>query len=277
MNDFSMDRTEKVLWVSMIITLFLFYSINYAFAYDKIEVINFPHEKNPNVCIMEPDPLLQERYNNEILKATYDSVRTWESELISYTGGNWSFDIWEYDYEQHFDKMTYDFPNCNIFIEYREYNTGNDGTDNMKALGYTSFDFSNSWHKWSYIMVYLKATDTNPHISLCIGCAENNNMVLTLEQRDLPLNTIKRIIMHEFGHALGLGHYIIDIHLPNHIPSLMYPTLEPFKDNNSNIELLDLEALKMIYTKDGFGGQRGFTPYFFEIIETHDGKSWRLE
>ena len=45
---------------------------------------------------MEPDPLLQERYNNEILKATYDSVRTWESELISYTGGNWSFDIWEY-------------------------------------------------------------------------------------------------------------------------------------------------------------------------------------
>jgi|15BtaG_2_1085339.scaffolds.fasta_scaffold02302_3 hypothetical protein len=277
MNESSMDRTEKVLWVSMIITLFLFFTINYAFAEDQIEILGFEHSTNPNICIMEPDPLLQERYNNELLKATYDSVRTWESELTSYTGGNWSFDIWEYEYEQHFDKMTYDFPNCNIFIEYREYNTGNDGTNNKKALGYTSFDFSKSWHKWSYIMVYLKASETNPHISLCIGCAENDEMVLSLERKDLPLDTIKRIIMHEFGHALGVGHYIYDTNNANNIPSLMYPTMDPFKANSSNIELLDLEALTMIYTKDGFGGQDGFSPYYYTIVENQNNKGWFLE
>ena len=106
---------------------------------------------------------------------------------------------------------------------------------------------------------------------ICIGCDDNDDIVLTLEQKPLPSDTINRIIMHEFGHAVGLGHYIEDVISNNNIPSLMYPMMNPFGQNSFAIENIDKEALKKIYNEDGFGGMSGEKPYYFEIKITPHG------
>ena len=273
-----MDLVEKIVWILLIVCLVSFFSLNSAYGEDKIEVLRLSHPDNPTVCIMQPEPIIQDRFHEDVFKLTVDSVLSWQNEMSDYTDGNWFMPMFYYEYEEHFDKVPEDFPECNIFIEYREYNTGVDeGTTNNKALGWTGFDFSKSWHKYAYVMVYLKSPEVNPHISLCIGCEDNNDITITFEQKPLPSNTISRIIMHEFGHSLGIGHYQDDRERNNTLPSLMHPNLKPFEENSFKIEDVDKEVLKMIYNKDGFGGQRGFNPYFFDIVEKHSGEGWRLE
>ena len=225
---------------------------------------------------MEPEPIVQDRFHEEVFDMTVQSVLIWQNEMKTYTGGDWYMPISYYEHENHFDKTPEDFPECNIFIEFRERNTGEgEGTPNKKALGWTGFDFSTSWHKWSYVMVYMKSPEMNPHISLCIGCEENSDLTIELKHKDLPSDTINRIIMHEFGHALGIGHYKDDRVGKNTLPSLMYPTLNPFKENSFKLEEVDKEALRMIYGDDGFGGVKGLSPYYFSVKV--DDVGWRLE
>lgn len=271
-----MDLVEKLIWIILATSLIGFFFINEAYAEDRYEILRFTHPDNPTVCIMEPEPIIQDRFHEEVFKLTVDSVLIWQNDMKAYTGGNWFMSIFYYEYEEHFDKVPEDFPECNIFMEYREYNTGKEEeTTNNKALGWTGFDFSKSWHKYAYVMTYLKSTEVNPHISLCIGCEENSDLTVELRHKDLPLNTINRIIMHEFGHALGIGHYIDDRDGKNTLPSLMYPSLNPFKDNPFTLEEVDKEALRLIYDDDGFGGVYGLSPYYFFV--NVDNHGWRLK
>ena len=46
----------------------------------------------------------------------------------------------------------------------------------------------------------------------------------------------------------------------------MYPSMNPFKENNLTIGFVDKECLSKIYGKDGFGGIYGFAPAYYEII-----------
>ena len=270
-----MDLVEKIVWILLIVCLVFFFSLNSVYAEDRFEILRFVHPDNPTVCIMEPEPVVQDIFHEEVFKITVDSVLIWQNEMKAYSDGDWFIPIFYYEHEEHFDKVPEDFPECNIFMEYREYNTGKDeGTSNKKALGWTGFDFSKSWHKYAYVMTYLKSPEVNPHISLCIGCEENSDLTIELRHKDLPLNTINRIIMHEFGHALGIGHYIEDMDSKNNLPSLMYPNLNPFKENSFELEELDKEMLRTIYNDDGFGGLHGNVPYYY-IIETDD-YGWRL-
>ena len=230
--------------------------MNHAYAEDKMEYLGFQHSDNPNICIMEPEPELQERFHSEIFKTTVDAILVFQNDMQEYSDGNWTMPIFYHEYETHMDKWTDDFPECNIFIEYREYNNGEDGTTNKKALGYTSFDFSKSWHKWSYIMVYLEASSSNPHVTLCIGC-EDKDITIELKREPLSVDTITRIVQHELGHGLGMGHYMIDQLNHLKIPSLMYPSMDPFEDNNYEIQSIDKEMILYIYGDDGFGGKSG--------------------
>ena len=68
-----MDSVEKIMWLILILSLVLFFSLNSAFA-DKFEVIRFIHNDNPRVCVMEPEPDLQERFHEEVLDITLKSV-----------------------------------------------------------------------------------------------------------------------------------------------------------------------------------------------------------
>ena len=258
----------KVLLV-LLVSIVCVSSLNTIWAVDEFEVIRFVHKDNPNVCIMEPEPDLQERFHEEVLQITIDSVLNWQNEMKILTGGNWFMPIEYHPHEEHFDKYPEDYTQCNIFMEYRHHNTGEEGTKNKKALGFTAFDFSKSSHQYSYVLVYMHSPKLTPTINLCIGCDDNDqSFTVELAQLPLPSDTIQTIIMHEFAHALGVGHYVADQRSPLNIPSLMYPSLDPFDENISyEIQDIDKTMLKNIYTHDGFGGMEGLTPYSFIVTE----------
>jgi len=259
----------KIVLIVLMVSLVFPYSLNGAYGDDKFEVIRFIHKDNPNVCIMEPEPSLQERFHEEVLDLTINSVLNWQNEMKLLTGGNWFMPIEYHVYEEHFDKYPEDYKQCNIFIEYRHHNTGEEGTKNKKALGFTAFDYSSSSHQYAYVLSYMHSPKATPTISLCIGCDDKDqSFTVELAQLPLPSDTIQTIIMHEFGHALGVGHYIADQRNPLNIPSLMYPTLDPFNDNISyDIQDIDKEMLIKLYTEDGFGGFQGTKPYSFDVSE----------
>jgi hypothetical protein len=245
----------------MIFTLLLI--MPQAYSEDTFKTIgnNIWHKDNPTVCIAEPEPSLHERFYGGVLYDAYYIVKAWQNDLIDYSGGNWTMDVKFFDYEYHNDKHADDFPQCQIFMEFEEYSGGD-------ALGTTSYNFANSTHQYVFITTYLKHIE-KPSVSLCIGCDGDNNRLgnvpynveIDLNPVYMPYPAIKMIMLHEFGHAIGLGHYVEDKSRNNNVSSLMYPSFDPFDTNDTIvIEPIDLQMAVEIYDKDGFGGLYGLAP-----------------
>ena len=271
-----MDTVEKIVWLILVISLGLFGGVISAFGEDRIETMRIFHKDNPNVCIFEPSSELQERFHDSLFRYSVESVLIWQNEMEQYSNGDWTMPIFYYEYGEHVDKFPEDFPLCNILIIFEGLNDGT-GIVNSTALGYAHFDFSHSNHQWAMVVVYTKALVETPVVSVCIGCDDVPNKIdIKQEARDLPENSIRYIIMHEFGHALGLGHYIDDRTKFNNHVSLMYPIMKPFEENDLTIGFVDKEALVKIYGKDGFNGVYGFTPSGYVIKEKSDGTGFRL-
>ena len=221
---------------------------------------NIWHKDNPTVCIAEPEPSLHERFYGGVLYDAYSTVKQWQNQLIDYSGGNWFMNVKFFDYEYHNDKHADDFPQCQIFMEFEEY-SGND------ALGTTSYNFANSTHQYVFITTYLKHIE-KPQVALCIGCDEELPQEITIDMNPvyMPYPAIKMIMLHEFGHAIGLGHYIEDKTRYNNVSSLMYPSFDPFDTSDEIIiEPIDLQMAVEVYGKDGFGGLYGNAPRFIGV------------
>ena len=237
-------------------------SLSVAFAEetsDVFESINLIHSNNPNVCIMEPDELIQPQYNEFLFKDTFNIIQNIEQTMTDMTGGNWYMPVYSFDYEEHHDKFTSDFPLCNVFIEIEQFNDGSTSTG-IDSLGFASYDHSNSKHKHSYVKVFLQAQLKQADIQICIGCPDDETKKLEFNTvyKDMPRDTIKKIITHEFLHSLGLGHYILDRNPLNDVESLMMTTLNPWAENKDNeMKEIDKEMLIKLYTEDGFGGRDG--------------------
>jgi len=249
--------------------LILTSGLNFAYAEDWIETLRFVHKDNPTVCIFEPHPIIQERFHKDVFRVTVDSVLIWGNEMTQYTGGDWYMDIKYYEYKHHVDKVPTDFPECQILSVYDQINKG-DKNVKETALGFTTFDFSRSTHQYSMILTYLQSYESRPNIAICIGeCPHHPEPTVSIEQvpRDLSTNVVQKIIMHEFGHALSIGHYVEDRDRLNNEHSMMYPSMKPFSENSLEIGQVDKEMLKKIYGADGFGGIDGFSPYIYRISE----------
>jgi len=77
--------------------------------------------------------------------------------------------------------------------------------------------------------------------------------------KDINLETIFNIMVHEIGHSIGLGHYVSDDNEENKkwysgkifSPSIMIPTMS---DDPSKMDITDIDILKVraIYGADGF-------------------------
>ena len=271
-----MDRAEHIVWIVLIVSLVSFSLFVVVYGEDKIETMKVFHKDNPSVCIFEPEQDLQDRFHSTIFKHTVDSVLIWQNEMKSYSGGNWYMPIFYYQYGEHVNKTPQEFPECNILIVFEGLNNGTDIV-NSSALGYAHFDFSHSNHQWAMVVVYTKALVETPVVSVCIGCDDVPNEInIKQEVRDLPENSIRYIIMHEFGHALGIGHYVDDRTKFNNHVSLMYPSMSPFGENDLTIGFVDKEVLVKIYNIDGFKGIYGHTPDRYIIKEKSDGTGFRL-
>jgi len=266
-----------LVWIIFAWTIFSL--VDSASGIDKIETMGVVHKDNPTTCIMEPEPILQERFYNEILTLTILTVQDWSDSMDLYTMNSkhydptgWDIPIKLVEYEDHFDKNVVDFPGCAIFLEFAKDNHGQH-IKNQNALGYTQIDFSKSKHQWAFIMTYLESIEVGHKVAICIGCdTENEEIEIDLTPKPMPNSAIQKIIRHEYAHALGIGHYVEDRDTKNNVESLMYTQMNPFSQNTEEtIPLHDRETLRQIYGNDGFGGIEGLPVRHYTTIEILDG------
>jgi len=214
----------------------------------------------PDICIMEPDdPEVREAFHAlEYQKGIVEGVVVWREGVNdmaewfdSPKGRSWEFDIHYIPEEIHGDKDLDYFIICNIFVLFFGPNDVPRDDLGQKALGYTSYDFAKSTHKYAVIGIFTEATPYNDTITFNLDPDPENWGAIEIPVAErLGYPAVRQIFVHEFGHALGLGHYYSGY---SNSRSVMQASLDPF---NSDIyippQYLDFYALITKYGADGF-------------------------
>ncbi len=214
----------------------------------------------PDICIMEPDdPEVREAFHRlEYARGISEGVAVWEQGVNymaewydSPKGRSWVFDVRYIPESEHGDKDLEHYITCNIFVLFFGPNDVPRDELGMKALGYTSYDFAKSSHKYAVIGIFTVATPYNDTVTFNLDPnPENWGAIKIPEPERLGYAAVRQIFVHEFGHGLGLGHYYPGF---SNSRSVMQASLHPF-DSSLYIppQMLDFYALIVKYGPDGF-------------------------
>ena len=213
--------------------------------YSKYDSLKLRHATNPYVCLFEVNPELYDDWY-KLKYITIDAIEEWILKLeYTYPNGNWAVLVETISWEEHEKKTPFDYPQCNIMINYEK-------SSNSKTLGNTSLNFNTSWHKFMFINVFL---ESQKNITKIVIGDDMSTSTVNRVQESYPLseNTIRNIILHEFGHGLGLAHFNLNRSMQGYTQSVMAPTISAFDENQIlSVTYLDLVMIGKIYGENGW-------------------------
>lgn len=212
---------------------------------------------SPQVCIFEPDyqngKNLNKGISDSILKETKSSLDTWESllkqrERIRDAQKNWDFDYKIITLEQ---QKTFDEKSCSVIIKFIP--TPSRSSEMYRILGITeNRDTQTADHRLIYVY-YQKVGSCESHRDeyyIYYKPCYVDDVILAVQ--------IGNTVRHEFGHALGLGHYYFaddpnmywrDATTP--APSIM-TIFGPDLYDEQEIRQIDIDKVREIYGEKGF-------------------------
>jgi hypothetical protein len=219
---------------------------------DQFKTLGIKHQSIPLTCIFEPHPAITDK-RDEIIQAAENAVQLWEDKLLEYSpNGNWPLYTTVVPIELHHLKTAWDFPSCKILISFEYAST-------ETSLGYTGISFHKSSHKFTHAVIFLNAFEVIPKVQITFGDGGGTSeMKEKIVVNKLSTPVIQNIILHEYGHALGLGHYKVTNAPVSDTPwltrSAMYYAINPYNDALMEPKYVDIMMLEKIYYTDGFGG-----------------------
>ena len=238
------------------LALLVLSSFNQSFAYTvTFEKWDARIEGIPTVCIIEPDyrndKNLTQTFVERLMDETRISINEWMVQLQTAERSR-DKSMWEIKQIPITLDMqeTFDYDQCTIFIKFKDKPESKD--DYYKLLGLTSYELGNTGR--SDITVYYTA------IELCR--TEDKKWIYfdpCYENYPRLMPQLQSVVKHEFGHALGLGHYKaddLDVNVAwakgsSYAPSIM--AVFTHQNINKNfITPIDIEAVRSIYGETGF-------------------------
>ena len=199
---------------------------------------------------MYPDPELEPRIEM-LSEVTFSAINEWRDKLVNATGGNWDMPVKEYAWSEHGTADVSDYPECTLFINNPE------GVED-ESVGRTGFDFSSSARYYYWVEVDMNTVERKVAISLGESVNESTISVNT-EWKEIPESDIRNIVLHEFGHGLGLEHYYVTsncMEVECDYSPIMYSSIDVFEGQVKNVTDKDISMLERIYGADGFGGMK---------------------
>ena len=225
----------------------------------------------PLVCILEPtyenNKYLTEDFVERLMKETQWVIEEWEvhlkqSERTS-DKSKWEINQIIIPFEE---QKEFEYDKCYIFIHFKDKPELE--KDWYKVLGKTDYEEGDAGR--SNITIYYA------DIKFCV--TEDSKFFYydpCYQDSHRLMQQIKNLIKHEFGHALGLGHYVadsIEVNIAWARGQIRAPSIRAvFTHQNFNENTItpkDIEKVRSIYGEEGFLQNKTIEKNIFQSFES---------
>ena len=262
----------KKLLLGIIFAVLITFNVQTSFGYSvTFEDWGTRIQNTPTVCILEPayedDKYLTKVFVKRLMDQSRIAIDEWEV-LLKQTEKTRDKSMWEINQialslEEQKD---FDYQECNVFIHFQDIPELEE--DWFKLLGKTRYEEADTGR--SEITIYYAGIEF---------CKTEDEKFIYYDPcfSDSPrlLQQLSSAVKHEFGHALGLGHYVSDniqINIDWARGSINAPSImSVFTHQNVNenrITPKDIDKVRTLYGEEGFFHNITIEKNTFKLFES---------